>query len=144
MAPPKKTKTMALDYEQQRLENIKRNKEIIVSVLHNKSQLASLLSPSKANKNKRTKKPDPPLTALRRSLRSRDLPRPDSTAMPAPTSPPSQQVPTGQFSFKDAFEDSASYQPLVEATCWPGERRALVDTKKKGQFEFGCESQSCA
>jgi WD repeat-containing protein 76 len=131
MAPPKKTKAMALDYEQQRLENIKRNREIIASILHQKSQLASLFSPPRANKNKRAKKPDPPLTTLRRSLRSRGLPPSDSTAMPAPTSPPSQHVPTGQFSFKDAFVHSDSYRPLVEATCWPGERRELVDTERK-------------
>ncbi|XP_078171349.1 DROUGHT SENSITIVE 1 isoform X1 [Carex rostrata] len=134
MAPPKKTKAMGLDYEQQRQENIKRNRERIASILHQKSQLASLLSPPKANKNpinKRTKKPNPPLTTLRRSLRSRGLPPPDSTSTSTRTSPSFPRVPTGQFSFTDAFVDSGSYRPLVETTCWAGERTELRNIKKE-------------
>ncbi|KAF3325863.1 WD repeat-containing protein 76 [Carex littledalei] len=124
MAPPKKTKTMGLDYEQQRQENIKRNREMIASILHQKSQLASILSPPKANKNpinKRTKKPNPPLSTPRQSLRFRGLPPPDSNL----------NVPTGQFSFTDAFVDSGTYRPLVEATFFTGERREHGNIEKE-------------
>lgn len=145
MAPPKKTKTMALEYEQQRQENIKRNREKISSILRQKYQLSSLLSPPKSNK--RTKKPNPPLTTLRRSLRSRGLPPSDSTSISTPTSP-HEQVPTGQFSFKDAFVDSGSYRSLVEATCLAGERREPGDIEKEidlsldARFELGLKEEN--
>ncbi|KAF3327981.1 WD repeat-containing protein 76 [Carex littledalei] len=116
MAPPKKTKAMALEYEQQRQENIKRNREMIASILHQKSQLASLLSPPKANKNplkERSTKPNPPLTSLRRSLRTRGL--------PPPPPPPPVLVPTGRL----------LYQGIAKVT-WGFVMRILTRKMEKG------------
>lgn len=96
---------------------------MIASILHQKSQLASLLSPPKAKKNplkECSTKPNPLLTTPRRSLRTRGLPP-----------PPPPQVPTGQFSFPDAFVGSGSYRPLIDLTCLAGERREHGNIEKE-------------
>ncbi|KAJ3698376.1 hypothetical protein LUZ61_002081 [Rhynchospora tenuis] len=135
MAPPKKTKTMALDYEEQRQENIKRNKEMIASILRQKSQLASILSPPKPKRSlRKPTKPNPSPTTLRRSLRSRGLPPPDSTQIPTPTSSPSREIPSGQFSFSDALVGSDSCRPLVEAMRLIEEKREMGSVGKEVDF----------
>ncbi|KAJ4815804.1 DNA damage-binding protein cmr1 [Rhynchospora pubera] len=135
MAPPKKTKTMALGYEEQRQENIKRNKEMIASILRQKSQVASLFSRPKPKKPlRKPTKPNPPPTTLRRSLRSRGLPPPDSTQTPTPTSSPSREAPSGQFPFTDALVDSDSCRPLVEAMRLSEESREMGSVEKEVDF----------
>ncbi|KAJ3693426.1 hypothetical protein LUZ60_008906 [Juncus effusus] len=134
MAPRKKSKTstktsktMASDYEQQREENIRRNREMISSLLlHQKSSdLSSLLSPSKTPAKKVAKRPiKNPIITPRRSLRSRGLP-PDSkdNSISTPRSP-EIPLPT-QFSFADSVKmhsNPDSYQTLVKTICAIEER----------------------
>ncbi|KAJ4791992.1 DNA damage-binding protein cmr1 [Rhynchospora pubera] len=116
MAPPKKANsTMALDYEQLRQENIKRNKEMIASILHQKSQLAALLAPPKPTRSlSKPTTPKPPPATLRRSLRSRGLPPP--------------------LAFTDAFLGSDSWRHLVDVTCLSGERREIGDSDNEVSF----------
>ncbi|XP_078439667.1 DROUGHT SENSITIVE 1 isoform X2 [Wolffia australiana] len=82
-------KAALTEYERRRLENIKRNEEMIASIKRKANDLSTLIKSSK-RKPHRIAKPGKTPVVLRRSLRSRGI-SPDSaqeTAIPTTPSPP--------------------------------------------------------
>ncbi|CAA7020005.1 unnamed protein product [Microthlaspi erraticum] len=108
---------MATEYERKRLENIKRNDEMLAAL--NVQAKASLLSAAtkrpRAYSKKKKKKPETPIV-IRKSLRSRGLDPDGSSDKPKRVAPPLNASPPvlDPLVFDEAYSGNGSYTQFAE------------------------------
>ncbi|XP_040864091.1 WD repeat-containing protein 76 isoform X1 [Glycine max] len=142
MAPQKLT-----DYERKRLENIRRNDEMMAALkLHSKAtQLSNFKRPRVGTKSYNMKSEKKPKTetpiVIRRSLRTRGIP-PDSKGLDGdsvgPTTPRKTEpsvVSLGPISMADARESDHSDSFFVESLMGMAQLKAQYASVEKGKVE---------
>lgn len=127
------------EYERRRMENIRRNEEMIASLKRKAEDLSAIVKASKASKARphRPAKPHQPAVVIRRSLRCRGIPPEQSreaSDLPAPPSSPAVVSPAkkkGPLPMEEAFVGTSPLARQLASAISGMEERAPLHRRRK-------------